>query len=366
MKSVGILSMQEVPNYGSFLQAYALRRMVEAVGVSKCSFIGIERGDALVKPPVVTLTKPQRIARKLSRLYREGLPFILKSRELAADYYNSFTDNIAFLPPAKASDEFDVAVIGSDEVFNCCQPSWWGFTEQLFGKVKNAHKVITYAASFGHTTLDDLNTYGVSQIVARNLRGIASISVRDENSALIVEKLTDRKPQMHIDPVLAYGYSAEIDAYTSAPLDKDYIVVYSYGNRITDKEEAAAIRRYAKTHKKKLVAIMGLYPWCDVLVAPKSPFEVLRWFKYASGVVTDTFHGTIFSAITHRPFVTLIRESNKNKLTSLLETIGQEQRQLIAPAFLSNVMDVPINFKSMDERLSVLRTKSYEYLRENV
>lgn len=358
--------MQEVPNYGSFLQAYALRRMVEAVGATKCSFIGIERGDSLVEPPVVAQTNAQRFAKKLSRLYREGLPFILKSKKLAADYYNSFTDNIAFLPPADASDEFDVAVIGSDEVFNCCQPSWWGFTEQLFGNVKNAKKVITYAASFGHTTLDDLNAYGVSQIVARDLSGIASISVRDDNSALIVEKLTHRKPLIHIDPVLAYGYSAEIDSYTSAPLDKDYIVVYSYGNRITDKEEVAAIRRYAKTHKKKLVALMGLYPWCDVLVAPRSPFEVLRWFKYASGVVTDTFHGTIFSAITHRPFVTLIRESNKNKLTSLLATIGLVSRELSSPALLPAVMEAPVDFQQMDNRLSFLRAQSYAYLHDNI
>lgn len=40
-----------------------------------------------------------------------------------------------------------------------------------------------------------------------------------------------------------------------------------------------------------------------------SPFEVLAYFKNAQEVITDTFHGSIFSVITHRPFTTLVPKS---------------------------------------------------------
>lgn len=42
---------------------------------------------------------------------------------------------------------YDVVVIGSDEVFNCTQKTWFGFSSQLFGKGLNASRIITYAAS---------------------------------------------------------------------------------------------------------------------------------------------------------------------------------------------------------------------------
>lgn len=55
---------------------------------------------------------------------------------------------------------YDVVVIGSDEVFNCTQKTWFGFSSQLFGKGLNASRIITYAASFGATTIDKLQLVG--------------------------------------------------------------------------------------------------------------------------------------------------------------------------------------------------------------
>ena len=55
-------------------------------------------------------------------------------------------------------------VIGSDEVFNCAQKTWFGFSRQLFGEGLNADKIITYAASFGATTVDKLQELGFGEI----------------------------------------------------------------------------------------------------------------------------------------------------------------------------------------------------------
>ena len=85
--------------------------------------------------------------------------------------------------------EVDVLVIGSDEVFNCLQTnSAVGFSLDLFGKDNRAGKTITYAASFGNTTLEGLKKYKVDNTISSLLKDLSDISVRDRNSGLIVEE----------------------------------------------------------------------------------------------------------------------------------------------------------------------------------
>ena len=48
MKKVGILSMQRIKNYGSFLQAYALKTMIEELG-NKVEFVDYRVGEALIE-----------------------------------------------------------------------------------------------------------------------------------------------------------------------------------------------------------------------------------------------------------------------------------------------------------------------------
>ena len=88
----------------------------------------------------------------------------------------------------------DCLVIGSDEVFNCIQKnSNVGYSPELFGKNNHAKKLITYAASFGNTTLVKLEKYKKTDEVGALLNKFDAISVRDANSGAIVEQLTGKE-----------------------------------------------------------------------------------------------------------------------------------------------------------------------------
>ena len=144
-----------------------------------------------------------------------------------------------------------------------------------------------------------------------------------------MEKLTGIKAEMHLDPVLIYGYEKEI-AERKVSYPEKYMVIYSYQGRINDKREIKEITSFAKEHKLKLISIFCRYDWCDEAIVPETPFDVLGWFKGAEYVVTDTFHGTIFSIITGRRFVTLVRKTgritNGEKISSLLRQLRLEGR----------------------------------------
>lgn len=163
--------MQEVKNYGSFLQAFSLKKNIEALGHS-CEFINIIPGEQLGEYKQERFHKLKLLIKRLW-----GWDFIVRFK-----YIYKFQKRFSkeFLPylgikQGESKEHYDVVVIGSDEVFNCAQKTWFGFSKQLFGYGLNADKVITYAASFGATTVQKLEALGISRTVGKLLTKIDSI-----------------------------------------------------------------------------------------------------------------------------------------------------------------------------------------------
>ena len=354
---IGILSMQHVRNYGSFLQAYALKKTLEAFG-HQCEFIDIEPGITL---PGLERSWRYLIGMGIKRYFNWGTVKTLLPRRIFTKIYQSRFDN-EFLPELGAHkhtfEKYDLVVIGSDEVFNFNQHTSYGFTPQLYGDVKRVDKVISYAGSFGTTTLQVIDKYGVREQIAAALSKIAAISVRDTNSLLVVKDLLGKEPFMNIDPVLMFDYHK----YAVEPEEKDYIVVYSYPNRIKGKDEINAIKRFAKEKGKKLISICFYFPWCDETVIPH-PFEVLGYMKNASYIITDTFHGCVMSIKFNKQFVALVRDSNRQKMSSLLDQFGLGERMCEAFDDLQERIERPIIYSPVNNQIAEETKKSIEYLR---
>ena len=112
--------------------------------------------------------------------------------------------------------------------------------------------MITYAASFGSTTIEKLDKYGKTTEISNLLKEFDAISVRDKNSHDIIKTLTAIDPIDSIDPVLLYDFSNEVD---NIDVDlSNYIVVYAYSERI-NKIEAEAIQAFAHSKGKKTLSI---------------------------------------------------------------------------------------------------------------
>ncbi len=365
-KKVGILSMQRVINYGSYLQAFALKQLLLEAGAQSVEFIDIREG---IHPQGYEISGVPYYRRRLKaflRLVAQGRVFA-KQRTLrfmegvSASIHNCW-DRLG-LGEFPSKPEVDLAVIGSDEVFHCCQTTCWGFTPQLYGDIPNAREVVSYAASFGGSTLEEIKRLGFADTIAENLARLRHISVRDDNSRSIVKTLTGRDARLDIDPVLAYGFADEIRE-APEPNESDYILLYSYPDRISNPREVKAIIEFARSRGKRLVCAMSRYDWCDRAICP-SPFELLGWFRNASMVITETFHGSIFSIITHRQFATIGRDSAMPKLLSMLEPYGLTDR-LVKNCDIESVFAGQIDYAEVDTCLAEQRKRSTAYLREAI
>jgi len=278
-----------------------------------------------------------------------------------------------FLPLLGVSKErnyrpsVDVLIIGSDEVFNCLQKNpRVGYSKELFGFNNNANKLMSYAGSFGNTTLERLNDYGIVEEIKDMLLKFDHISVRDSNSGMIVQQLTGKEPNYNLDPVLIYDFSNEIP---SVNIQDNYIVVYAYRNRLRN-EEINSIKKFAEKKKKRLICLGGYQEFCDEYI-DASPFELLSYIKNAEYVITDTFHGTIFSIINHKQFVSFIRKSvngaygNQEKMTDLLQRLGLSGRGIYQLSELEKIIEQPINYSEV-EKLEIKRLKRQLIILKNI
>lgn len=355
--------MQKVPNYGSFLQAYALKQLLLKAGADSVDYLDIKKGRQFLPN-----NNTGKWYYQLKNLHLSQIVSKIKTRNYLKVRNARFTPYYEFFKNDNASDViYDLAVIGSDEVFNCCQPSPWGFSRQLFGDVENSRRVITYAASFGSTTLKKIEQFDLNGEIKECLCKLSAISIRDDNSLQIVKDLTGITPQKHWDPVLIYGYKEELERNVEAIIPReDYMIVYSYAGRISDKMEIKNIRAFAKNNGLKLYSLFCNYSWCDGEIIPEHPLQVPAIFKKAKYAVSDTFHGTIFSIISHTKFGTLVRDGNVHKLSSLLEGLGLIERIVTKPEALASVLVKDINYNDVESLLEKERIHTSDYLSQYV
>ena len=364
MKKVGILSMQRIANYGSFLQAYGLKHILEDLGCD-VQFVDYHPGETLIPADGGT-----GLRRKISKVLeafkynaplREKIKFIKYKKNYARNYY----PYLGISSEMNYSPDLDVLVIGSDEVFNCVQNNTnVGFSPELFGANNNAKKVITYAASFGNTTVEKLKKYGVDKEVASYLNDIDSISVRDKNSGHVVKELTGKEPVYNLDPVLAYDFIGKCSNIPTNVPEENYMILYGYAGRFS-KEECRKIRAYADSKGLKVFCIGGVQDACDKFI-DCNPFQVIAYFQHADCVVTDTFHGTILSVITHRQFASVVRKtgySNAEKMTDLLGRLGLSDRVIEDLDKLGDCIANKIEYCLLDIFLDKERYNSYKYLK---
>ena len=367
MKKAGILSMQRIFNYGSFLQAYGLKSILEDLGCS-VEFADYRPGECLV--PSNEGTGLMRKVTKVLETFRYSAPLKEKIRfiQYKKNYARNYYPYLGISGEPNYAPELDLLVIGSDEVFNCVQNNTnVGFSPELFGEGNRADRLISYAASFGNTTMEKLAQYNVDEQVGGWLIRFDGLSVRDANSGEIVEAFTGQTPEYHLDPVLAYDYIGRCDAIPKDVPESDYMILYGYSGRFT-KEECKEIRRYADSKNLKVYCIGGIQDCCDKFI-DCDPFKVIAYFQHAECVVTDTFHGTILSVITNRPFAAFVREQgygNAEKLKDLLKRLELTDRIMHDLAGLEDKIQSKIEYDRVNEIIRKERARSYEYLKQHI
>lgn len=362
---VCILSMQKIDNMGSLLQSYGLKKILESLGceVEYMDIKKIEEDYALLGNYAQDYSNENERTGFCGKLSKIDKYIINRMRHRHAEkvqtnIFEKFRRDILHID--SVSKQYDLCVIGSDEVFNCLNAGNWGFTSQLFGNVPEAQKVITYAASCGATEYKNLPD-SVSSKIANTFRNIVAFSVRDKNTLDFVSKLSEIEVHENLDPVLIYDFHNELNRASDLIIKGRYCIIYSYRNRIHNSSEINQIKRFCEKHKLKPIALGAPQFWIkDFIVC--TPFQMLKLFIHANFVITDTFHGTIFSIKYAEKFAVKIRKSNKNKIEDLVDKLGIEDYVIDNFTLLDELYENKNDKNKMFNIVSAERIKSLNYL----
>lgn len=353
---IAILSMQRIVNFGSVLQAYSLREILRELTGAQVSFLDIAREPALPSRKTVSdkVDYEEPAAYPPGILQRGKRWIIARLSAKNKRLIRAFMEKELGLNADANAQHYDCVIVGSDEVFNHKN----GVCLQLHGDIRQAERLFTYAASCGSAVQSDIAEEDLETVRAAMNR-FSAMSVRDAATENYVSGLYHGNVVRHLDPVLVGNLNMRDQR--PVPL-KNYLLVYAYGQRIRTKEEIDAIRAFAKKKGLKTVAIGGSQFWCD-LYLPVSPMRMLDYFHYADYVVTDTFHGTIFSVISRKQFAVISRKTNRAKIGSLLQDLRLTDRLISKTEELEQVLIKPVSYEQTDEILSEERRRTREYLK---
>ena len=328
MLKIGILSMQEVINYGSFLQAYALKQLLETnIDVSYISvFSNLNDNEKRSKFFWLLSKMPKSIA----DIYQKVCRIRLKSKIIPAQKENFKYEN----------GSYDIVIVGSDEVFNFSQEASWS-NDVFLGDGLEYKSICAFSASSGNTGADDLSD-SEKERIKKALNNFSFISVRDKNTKDLLQNLGVKEPVITLDPVLLYDFNAEKSKYHWYNGIGKYMIIYSYNFRFKNYNEIREIRQYAQKHRLKVIAVEGCQTWTDKYVAV-NPFEIFDLFRQAECVITDTFHGTIIASKMNCKFAIFTRESNKQKLGDLIGRLDLESH-VYKVGNLEAILETSTNF----------------------
>lgn len=374
---IGIITIHSVNNYGAELQCCGLYRKLQEMGYEAevINFLfGIHHNhDFTGEKLTVPISFKTRMKVKLLPIIQDMFClFYQKNKVLRNKRFDEFHAKYNNLTKAVYSSvrslneenfDYDVFCIGSDQVWNYEK----GYSLEPFFACfdKKGTKKISYGSSIGLSTLSK----EAENVFTKELSNFFSISVREQQAAGLLQDLLNRNIEVVLDPTLLLDNKEwlEVANFDMCPIEK-YVLVYIVTIKPCDYVLDVA-ELIAKEKGLKIIRInRDAYPEHsgrgveEIMTA--GPSEFVGLFANAEFVVTNSFHGTVFSINFSKPFYSVIRKhhSTNSRLTSILQKLNLENRILPIGSPMPQVSEIDYTIPS--KRLAEERKHSIEYIQK--
>lgn len=364
---IGILTVPFNNNYGGYLQAYALMAVLKRMGHQPYMIMRRHNLNDCSKSIKIKILLKSIIKAILYRDYhiikhpfeahyfiqgRKMQRFVRHHLIPQTDYYYSWNKL-----EEELKDTFDALVVGSDQVWRSKYVP--DIENYYFSFAKHwSVRRIAYAASFGTTnpeyTEQEIEKCGclISQFDAVSVRENGALEVFDRFGWNV------KNPSIVLDPTLLLDKTAYDDVIgKQSQQGKRYLFSYVLDN---NKEKESVIAEICKGGKLLHISIANIQ---DSHTALLSIEEWLGNIKNAELVITDSFHGMVFSIIFHVPFVVIANKSRgADRFESLLNRLELLERLAYKPSEVCGIVQKSINWKRVEMLLHEYQFESIDFL----
>jgi len=336
-------------NYGALLQYFALQKYLENRGHNVYWIRTVIPKGIREKIRSLIPRRNIRLWYMNRKCHKSFMAFTREYLGLSESVYSGF-DEINQNPP-----EADYYITGSDQV--------WGGTlkENYLLFVRDNSKKIAYAASFGKSQISNEQ----KAIVEPWIKEFRAVSVREDSGVDICKSMGIESQQL-LDPTLLIPAS-EYPAESSKDNVYYYFCYFLNISSSTDVRLKSIESFIDKNNSRlKIAAVQGAEHFIPskYYVSP-SPTDWLMYYKNAKGIITNTFHGTVFAIIFHRPFAVILQNGSSSKqngrLFSLLKMFHLEDRIWGAEKNLDELLKSPIDWEYVEviKREWISKTDKY-------
>lgn len=360
---VGVITFHSANNYGATLQTWALQKVLKDYG--------LDAGVIHYHPDIIDgLYDPMEGRRGLKRLLKK-LSLLLSSPESLKRYnkFQSFlTKKFHLIGDFKTYEELksanlnlDAYITGSDQVWNPVHIGGFDPTYYL-DFAEPGKKKLSYAASIG----SDYIHPKYKEDMRRSLSSYTGISIRESSIQEAVQELTEVPVKLVLDPTMLLVKEDYEEIRVKSTIREPYILVYMI-------EKNPQVISLANTISISLgLPVIQRRP-VKGLANELKPFytadtgEFLGLIEGASYVITNSFHGTVFSILYGKPFVSMLHSDTGSRTVDLLTELGLQSHILYDVAdfhdFSMFKIDDP---KELQNKINGLKKSSYEFLIKNL
>lgn len=368
---IGIITWFRHENYGTVLQAIALQKYLRKNGYS------VELVDFHIQDEIQLKKKNNSNFIQKNYYYLSRIIFHLWKRthkkelqEKSCNFQKIIQDHCIITKEIKKEEEYielcnkyDCLIFGSDQIWN---PNW--YHPFYFANYDAIHTdLIAYAASFGVSSIPSK----LKPVYQKALSRFKSIGLREEKGCELVSQISDKKPQMVVDPTMLLS-SSEWEQLEHARLMKEkYIVCYFLSDNFS---HWRAAKKFAKKKHLPLVIIpQGGFSYISskYVITNCGIEDFLSLIHNAEYVITDSFHGTVFSIIYQKPFYTFERHSptspfsQNSRIDNLLKLAGASKYLIKYNSSTIHELDI-IDYHTVSKNIEKHIKRSKEYLRDSL
>lgn len=361
MLRCGIITFSQAINYGAVFQMYALQETIKGIN---CEVEIIDYRSQQIAS-VYRNPKITELRRMLSAIKNNALfHFNFSGFKIFTDkYINWSKEKYEYAQLIDTNDKYDFFITGSDQVFNvyCSLFDYAYFLDFVIDhKKKNS-----YAASLGLSTIpkEFENQYYVL------LKDFNNISVREESASKEINRVLGRMPEVNIDPTLMLRKEwLDIANMLCVPIHP-YILIYSISE---DKDLFRIAKLISRKFKYKIIYISDrlFRPLGIERMKSVNPDEWLGLIYNAKAIVTNSYHGILFSCNFHKDFYPLLLNKNSQVNSRIIDFLKRfEMDHLIISKYKirsKKVYHDPINYERFEEILKLETKRAVNYLNKIV
>lgn len=368
---VGIVTFFHDMNVGTCLQAYALQKTIEKYGY-EVDIIDYRHGEITG----VNETKWKHILNILKTYGNKKIFYYFKFKKLDENNRQAFLDFqeknyhlseekfSKFEELKEANILYDKFVCGSDMIW---APNFSIDYRVFFLRFANIRKRIAYAPSFGAAGLPE----NLQKQFETYIKEFSALSCREQSGVDLIKECYGKDAEFVLDPTQLIGKDEWIELFAlNTKKNEKYILCYLFNS-----EYKAWYVESANSIAKRLGVSVRFFPLnrneqlheFQFHQKKYGPVEFMELVNNAEFVMTNSYHGFMFSLIFEKPFIIMSREKKlfwtqyEERFTSMLKLIGEEKRMIKYQQKVGEEL-FDINYKKINEKLNVYRKASMDYL----